>query len=376
MSLEWMMTVLLIMVAVYTILGGMLSVLVTDYFQFIVMSIGLIAVTGLIMYEVGWQNLVTTATTTNGQNVVNAVAPKFDKEGNPIEPKPAEEPLGAAAYNPLLNRELGWPFVVFNILLNTAATLTWQTTIARVLAAKNTATGRKVYTRTAFFFICQWLLPGIWGIAALAYFTSGGGVAPEGMQAMDAMPLFLGHFVPVGLMGLLIAAMLAADMSTESAYMLTWASVIYNDLLAPFHKERWSEKTGLLWNRSIVAAIGVFLLVYGLWYKIEGDVWSYLTVTGAIYLSSMSALLISACYLKWTNNWGAIGAIVVGAIFPVSYLVLQQLPATKDFANNTIGPYHSGNAAFAGAFLAMAVGSLMKNWLRPTSTSAVSEVVA
>ena len=34
------MTALLLMVAVYTILGGMLSVLVTDFLQFVVMSVG------------------------------------------------------------------------------------------------------------------------------------------------------------------------------------------------------------------------------------------------------------------------------------------------------------------------------------------------
>ena len=33
------------LVAVYTILGGMLSVLVTDFLQFVVMSVGLLAVT-------------------------------------------------------------------------------------------------------------------------------------------------------------------------------------------------------------------------------------------------------------------------------------------------------------------------------------------
>ena len=43
------MTVLLVAVAVYTILGGMLSVLVTDFLQFVVMSAGLIAVTVLIL---------------------------------------------------------------------------------------------------------------------------------------------------------------------------------------------------------------------------------------------------------------------------------------------------------------------------------------
>ena len=86
----------------------------------------------------------------------------------------------------------------------------------------------------------------------------------EQSDSLYAMPLFLSQFVPVGLMGLLLAAMLAADMSSTSSYMITWASVIYNDILAPFRKTPWSEKRGLLWNRAIVALIGVFLLFYGL----------------------------------------------------------------------------------------------------------------
>ena len=52
--LEIIMTVLLVGVAVYTILGGMLSVLVTDFLQFVVMSVGLIVVTVLILSNVGW----------------------------------------------------------------------------------------------------------------------------------------------------------------------------------------------------------------------------------------------------------------------------------------------------------------------------------
>ena len=45
-------------------------------------------------------------------------------------------------------------------------------------------------------------------------------------------------------MGLLVAAMLAADMSTDSSYMLTWGSVIYNDILAPFRKTDGPRKRG------------------------------------------------------------------------------------------------------------------------------------
>jgi len=322
--LEIMMTALLVGVAVYTILGGMLSVLVTDYMQFIVMSAGLIVVTILILMNVGWENLVTTV----------------------------ETHYGAGGFNPFINPTMGWQYVVFNLMLNTAAVLTWQTIIARVLSAKDTMTGRKVYTRTSFFFVCRFLIPGLWGIAALATL---GPVA----NSLEAMPRYLSTAVPPGLMGLLVAAMLAADMSTDSSYMLTWGSVIYNDIMAPFRKKPWSEKRGLFWNRSIIAFIGVFLLFYGLWYPLKGDLWTYLGVTGTIYLASISVLLIACCYWRKANSWGAGAAILISAVLPISYLVMEQVPSTAALAKS-IGPYYSGIATYLLSGAAMVIGSLIK----------------
>ncbi len=175
-------------------------------------------------------------------------------------------------------------------------------------------------------------------------------------------------------MGLLVAAMLAADMSTDSSYMLTWGSVIYNDLLAPFHKRRWSEKTGLLWNRCIVAAIGVFLLFFGLWYQLEGNVWDYLAVTGTIYLSSMSTLLIACCYWKRANNWGAYRRDCLRRRFPArvsaAQIIDKDLPDTAN-RSKIIGPFYSGIAAYAAAAIAMVVGSLLKDAVKPGPSSPV-----
>src|SRR5690606_8732553 len=93
--LEFMMTVLLVGVATYTILGGMLSVLITDFLQFVVMSIGLIVVTVLILVYIGWDTLVATVETN----------------------------YGAGGFNPFANPELGWQYVLFQALLNFAAVL-------------------------------------------------------------------------------------------------------------------------------------------------------------------------------------------------------------------------------------------------------------
>ncbi len=389
------MTALLLMVSIYTILGGMLSVLVTDFLQFIVMSMGLLAVTFLIISKWGWAPIVDTV----------------------------EKTQGVGGFNPFLHSEVGWESVLAQAFVQVAASLTWQTTIARLMAAKDTWTGRKVYIGTSFFFVCRFLIPGIWGIAALMVLapttisslplplqakmklsgidadpkvsdaTKSGlelsNYAPDQLKEMtadkltedakskvlvsdlsgsmksdlslNAMPYFLGTLLPIGLMGILIAAMLAADMSTDSSYMITWAAVIYNDILGPFRKKQNSEAMGILINRMIVALIGVFLFFYGLFYKLEGGLWDYLQTTGTVYLSSMSVLLIACCYWKQANNWGAAAAIVVGAAFPVGYLVLEktaggvalikQVGFTQDRAKI---------AAFVLAAVAMVVFSLLK----------------
>ncbi len=335
--LELTMTILLLAVAVYTILGGMLSVLVTDFLQFVVMSVGLILVTVLIFVRVGWSELAGAVMSHHGEG----------------------------GFNPFIHPKMGWSYILFNVFLNLAAVLTWQTTIARLLAAKDTKTGLGVYKGTSFFFVCRFLIPGIWGIGALAT------LAPEavGGNTLHAMPMFLASVVPVGLMGILVAAMLAADMSTDSSYMIAWSSVIYNDILAPFRRSTWSEKKGILWNRSIVALIGIFLLFYGLWYPLRGDLWTYLGVTGTIYLASMSVLLVACCYWKRANNWGAGAAIAVGAIIPVTFLVIQQIPATSAIAEK-IGPYFSGIAAYILTAAAMVFGSLAKPEGQVTGASA------
>jgi SSS family solute:Na+ symporter len=327
-SLEMMMTVLLLAVAVYTILGGMLSVLVTDFLQFVVMSLGMILVTVLIIVQVGWTHLLSTV----------------------------ESHHGPGGLNPLLNADMGWPFIIFNSFIAIACVLTHQPVIQRVLAAKDVQTGRKVFTRASFFFVCRFVIPGIWGIAAMATLPAG----LIGENTREAMPLYLSTMLPVGLMGILVAAMLAADMSTDSSYLLAYGSVIYNDLLAPLRRRlRMTEKRGIRWNRFIVAALGVFFLLYGLWYPLKGSVWAYITITATIGFASMTTLLVSCCYWKGANNWGAAGAIIAGAVIPLSYLVSDLAPSTHDIAV-AIGPNWVGIAAFVGSALAMVVGSLLK----------------
>ena len=328
MYLEVMMTLMLVIVATYTILGGMLSVLVTDYLQFIVMSLALVTITLLFLFQFGWINLTDHLQTEYGPRAFN--------------------PFHGGAY----------PFerIVLDFVIAFAAVLTWQTVIVRVLAARTSKIGQKIYMSTSPFFLVRFGLPAFIGIVAF-YYYSRSGISPD--SDILAMPSMIAVVVPVGLLGILLAGMLAADMSTNSSYLLAWSSVIYNDILQPIHKNKWSAKKGIYVNRLIIAFIGLFLLFYGLWYPLKGDLWVYLQITGTIYLSSMSITLIAACYWEKANNWGAIASIITGSVIPIAFLAMQEIDVTKDFTEY-IGPYYSALAAYFLTAVAMIVASLCK----------------
>jgi SSS family solute:Na+ symporter len=284
------MSIIVLMVLLYTTVGGMVSVLVADYLQFLMVGTGLVVVSVLVAANATWSGVVTAV----------------------------ERHSGAGGFNPLLSADMGWTYITWQALNALAIVVTWQTMIQRVLSAKNAGTARRVYTRTSFYFVGRFLIPAFWGMGALAMLPPA--LTPK--LPLEAMPTYLAYLLPSGMLGLIVAAMLAAEMSTEAGYMLTWGTILFNDIIAPLRRRPLSASAGIRLNRVILVCIGAFLLLYGLWYQIPGRAFDYLSITANIYLSSISVLLISCCYWKRANAAGAVGAIIGGAISPVVFLVL------------------------------------------------------
>jgi SSS family solute:Na+ symporter len=344
--LEWVMTALLGLVLVYTVMGGMLSVLMTDYLQFIVKGMSLVVTTVIVILSIGWGNLVDGLSAAWTATEAHTAAPGLAMADHP--------------FNPV---HTAWGYVLWQIIFQIAVVTTWQTQVSRILSAKDELTARRMYRRTAFYFVGRFGLPGLWGAAALVYFSQHGGLPahlrglPTTEASLQAMPAYLGTLLPIGWIGLVVAGMLAAEMSTDSGYLLTWATVIYNDLLSPCFKKPLAPRTRLLLTRLLVLAVGVFLLFYGLWYKIPGNAWDYLAVTGNIYLASVFTLLVAGLYWPRANAVGAYAALILGAIGPITFLIVN---AVVD-KSRQIAPEVAGASSFALAFLGMIAGSLLSS---------------
>ena len=247
-ALEITMLALLGIVLLYTVLGGMVSVLVTDYLQFLVMGAGIVVTSVLVVWDIGWQNLLDSLWTGFQRTQETGEAGKNLTMVDPFNPFAIGGGIG-----------IGW--IIWQAIHGLSTVTTWQTTVARVLAARDAKTAKKIYRRTAFYWVGRFGLPGLWGAAAFVFFMGQGGL-PEGMSGIQAMPTYLGQLLPAGIIGILVAAMLAAEMSTDSGYMLTWATVIYNDILMPMIGRDFSNRTKLFIVRTIVILIGIFLVFW------------------------------------------------------------------------------------------------------------------
>ena len=296
--LKIIMTVLLAMVLLYTTLGGMVSVVVLDYIQFVVLSFSLLATSLLSIRYLGWNTIVSTVSNLKGE----------------------------AGYNPFHGEGFGVSYVVWMFFLGLVSCAVWQTAVIRACSAKDTGTVKRIYTWSSIGFLIRFLLPYFFGICAFVYIAQHEALRaifiPEGAEvdpeiSLMAMPVFLSQLLPAGFIGIVSAGMLAAFMSTHDSYLLCWSSVLTQDVVSPWFRKGLSSKARLLLARVFIVGIGIFILVWGLWYPLGQDLWDYMAISGAIYFTGAIALLVFGLYWKRASKVGAYAALICGflAIF-------------------------------------------------------------
>lgn len=176
---------ILLLETVYTVLGGMVSILITDFIQFVFLSQATVLITIYTIHSVGWGKM---------HDAVQAT-------------------MGAGGFNPIINPEYGWIYIIFMILSDLSGDACWQPIEMRGFSTRDPKTSQRVFYWTGIIFLALGLMPMQWGIAALAK------LGPN-VDSLQAMPLFLTSILPAGILGLVTSGMLAATMSVNSSYLL------------------------------------------------------------------------------------------------------------------------------------------------------------
>ena len=207
---------------IYTMLGGLLAVVWTESVQTILLLVGAVVITIAGYLKIGgWTELMHTLAS-HAHPLASVAGSKVTwGTGNFLHiARDAKDPSGLAWYSILL----GYPVLgIWYFCCD-------QTIVQRVLAAKDEKNARLGPLFCAFLKILPvflFVLPGVICVA-LVQQKAFGSDAPQ--TSADTYTFLITHLLPVGLKGLVIAAMLAAAMQTCSAALNSTATLVAYDL--------------------------------------------------------------------------------------------------------------------------------------------------
>jgi SSS family solute:Na+ symporter len=340
-AIALIMAIMLIVVIANTILGGMFSIIISDYMRFVVLAAGMLIATVAVITHVSLAR------------IVDGVSAS----------------LGAGGFDPFANPRFGWMFVVWIFVSSLSAAALWQPGTSRALSSRNERVAKRVFFWTGMTFAGRAIIPMFWGVAALAYFG-------PGKESAGAMPGLIGAIVPTGLLGLFVAALFAASMSTYSAYLLAWSSVLIRDVIGCARKKDFSDSTTVTMTRIATGCIGAFLLAFGLLYRIPDTAFQYLYLTGTMYVSGALWCVAAGLYWRKANNAGAYASLILGAITPAGFLLLEKWREILPWWLHFIADVNTaGLLSFSLAALGMVAGSLMTQRSSPPRSTVQQEVV-
>ena len=279
------MLVLLILVLVYTISGGMLSVIVTDYIQYVVLSISFILCVFYSIKTLGWNNIFNSLEFIMKENNVDY---NIDSIYNPVD-------------------KMGGAYISWQVVLGFVSAVIWPTSITRVLSIKSTSLVKKQYLWSSFSFLIRFIIPCFLGICAYVYFNGN-----TGDQSLALMPKFLAEILPVGILGIVVAGMLAAFMSTHDSYLLCWSTIITNDIIEPLYRRKISSDFKIFLTRIIIIILGVYIFYWGMFYEGSDAIWDYLGITGAIYFTGAISVVVLGLYWEKASSTGAVLSLLGG----------------------------------------------------------------
>jgi SSS family solute:Na+ symporter len=278
-----------IIIVIYTMLGGMWSIVFTDTLQFLLMMLGVLIILPLSMYAVGWwPGLV-----------------------EKIQPGHLDLITQSGKYN--------WKFVIAIWFLGIQWACLDQGLIQRTFSARNSKVVAKgmVWSgiiTTPFAFL--WVTPGL--AASILY---------PGLDKPEfAVPTIIIQLIPTVILGFILCGLLASQMSTIDSNLGSAATLFSNDIYTRFLNRKAKTKETLRVIRIATIATGLIMMAVSyLVPYLGGTVDAYLTI---ISIMDMPLFVIAVVYgLFWKRaTWqgaiaGYLGGAIVGAILRFVYFV-------------------------------------------------------
>src|ERR1700752_2729357 len=282
--------VLVIATGVYTIAGGLAAVIYTDTVQTLILIVGAVALTVIGLNRVG-----------GFEHLRTMVPPDYFHMIKPIS-----------------DSSFPWTGIFFGApILGIWYWCTDQVIVQRVLSARDEGHAKAGTIFAGFLKILPVFMLVLPGIIAAALFG-------DQLKTPDfAYPTLVLNLLPVGLVGLVMAALLAAVMGAMSSVFNSASTLVTLDFYKKL-RPQVSEKQLVNFGRI---ATGIMVVLGLLWVPFI----HYISSQLYIYLQSVQAYIsppISACFILgilWPrlNGSGAISSLLTGFVLGATRFVLE-----------------------------------------------------
>lgn len=304
---------------VYSMLGGLKGVLITDFFQFIMAMVGSVWATYYIvnMPEVGGMDNVLSSVSATSKNLLPSMSDWDTFVAILIVPLavqwwsiwyPGAEPGGGGYI------------------------------AQRMLAAKDE---KHATFATLFFNFAHYALrPWPWiliGLASIVVFPdldsirAAFGHVDESLIDHDAAYSAMISYLPVGLIGLVLASLIAAFMSTISTQLNWGSSYLVNDVYKRFIKKDANEKEMVKWGR--VSTLVLMIVAGGLSFYIKSskDFFDLLLQIGA----GTGLLFILRWFWSRINPYSEITAMAVSFVLAIAFKIYNSYASEDAILSST-----------------------------------------
>ncbi len=334
---------------IYTLKGGMYSVVSTEVIQFLIMTVACVSI-GVVAFNQVTPEQVAAATPEGW----SSLWPTWNLD------------LDWSGIFPELNDKIGSDgFGMFGLLLMMMIAKGVFASLAgpvpsydmqRILSTRTPADAAKMSGLTSVaLFIPRYLMVGGFTVLALVY------MKPELMK-MGAdidfemvLPLAIRQFVPIGLKGLLLAGLLAAFMGTFAAFINAAPAYLVNDLYKKYVNPNASDKRLIGYSYLSSLLLVIIGLIFGLFATSLNSL--TLWITSSLYGGYAAANVLK--WIWWRFNgmgyfWGMMGGLVASLIVP---------PVFRFFVPNIIDIY------MFPVILAISLGASVLGtlWTKPES---------
>jgi len=267
-------------ILLYTFMGGLWAVTVTDFLQFVVLTVGVLVILPLSIAKAGGMSAIL-------ENV----------------------PEG---FLRMTSEEFGWSYVIPLVALYALA---WSSTmwplIQRYYCVPTERDALKVGGLVAVLYIIGPPLMFFPAIAATQFI-------PQVEDAGQIYPLLCVELLPAGMLGLIIAAMFAATMSTLSSDYNVCAGVLTNDVYKRLIRPGAGQRE-LLWaGRLMTLLIGLVALATGIVIasqeKSEGLFKMMVSLFGIAAAPAAVPMLLGLLSRRFSNAAAILGFLVGTAV--------------------------------------------------------------